>query len=56
MLASPFSSDEMMKEQDFVNHLEACEIMGCATTICTDKTGKFTANEMTACAEFLADG
>jgi Ca2+ transporting ATPase len=39
-LALAFSSNKMMKEQNLVKHLDACETMGCATTICTDKTGK----------------
>jgi Ca2+ transporting ATPase len=39
-LALAYSSNKMMKEQNLVKHLEACETMGCATTICTDKTGK----------------
>jgi magnesium-transporting ATPase (P-type) len=38
-LALAFSSSKMMKEQNLVKHLDACETMGCATTICTDKTG-----------------
>lgn len=38
-LALAFSSNKMMKEQNLVKHLDACETMGCATTICTDKTG-----------------
>ena len=40
-----FSSKQMMKEQNLVKHLDACETMGCATTICTDKTGKCWAQE-----------
>lgn len=40
-LALAFSSNKMMSEQNLVKHLDACETMGCATTICTDKTGKF---------------
>ena len=40
-LALAFSSNKMMKEQNLVKHLDACETMGCATTICTDKTGKY---------------
>ncbi|GAX24557.1 Ca2+ transporting ATPase, plasma membrane [Fistulifera solaris] len=47
-LALAYSSNKMMKEQNLVKHLEACETMGCATTICTDKTGTLTANKMTA--------
>ena len=38
-LSLAFSSSKMMKEQNLVKHLDACETMGCATTICTDKTG-----------------
>jgi len=38
-LALGFSSNRMTKEQNLVKHLDACETMGCATTICTDKTG-----------------
>lgn len=40
-LALAFSSNKMMQEQNLVKHLDACETMGCATTICTDKTGKY---------------
>mmetsp|Transcript_17421 Transcript_17421/g.36237 ORF Transcript_17421/g.36237 Transcript_17421/m.36237 type:complete len:1249 (+) Transcript_17421:100-3846(+) len=47
-LSLAFSSNKMMKEQNLVKHLDACETMGCATTICTDKTGTLTANQMTA--------
>lgn len=47
-LSLAFSSSKMMKEQNLVKHLDACETMGCATTICTDKTGTLTANKMTA--------
>lgn len=41
-LALAFSSNKMTKDQNLVKHLDACETMGCATTICTDKTGKST--------------
>uniref|UniRef100_A0A7S2UP11 P-type Ca(2+) transporter n=1 Tax=Attheya septentrionalis TaxID=420275 RepID=A0A7S2UP11_9STRA len=53
-LALAFSSNQMMKEQNLVKHLDACETMGCATTICTDKTGTLTANRMTARALYIA--
>jgi Ca2+ transporting ATPase len=39
-LALAFSSSKMTQDQNLVKHLDACETMGCATTICTDKTGK----------------
>ena len=39
-LALAYSSYKMTKEHNLVKHLDACETMGCATTICTDKTGK----------------
>jgi Ca2+ transporting ATPase len=45
-LALAFSSNRMMKDQNLVKHLDACEVMGCATTICTDKTGTLTTNKM----------
>jgi P-type E1-E2 ATPase len=39
-LALAFSSNKMMQEMNLVKHLDACETMGCATTICTDETGR----------------
>jgi len=52
-LALAFSSNKMMSDQNLVKHLESCETMGCATTICTDKTGTLTTNEMTARAMYM---
>lgn len=45
-LSLAFSSNKMMSEQNLVKNLDSCETMGCATTICTDKTGTLTANKM----------
>ncbi|EAY12614.1 calcium motive P-type ATPase, putative [Trichomonas vaginalis G3] len=46
-IALGFSMKRMMNDQNFVRHLNACETMGGATAICSDKTGTLTQNKMT---------
>ncbi|XAR57302.1 Calcium-transporting ATPase [Bertholletia excelsa] len=45
-LTLAYSMKRMMADQAMVRKLSACETMGSATTICTDKTGTLTLNEM----------
>ncbi|XVF06307.1 hypothetical protein REPUB_Repub06bG0036100 [Reevesia pubescens] len=45
-LTLAYSMKRMMRDHAMVRKLSACETMGSATIICTDKTGTLTLNEM----------
>ncbi|KAL6886410.1 cation transporting ATPase [Trichoderma longibrachiatum] len=45
-LALAFATTRMLRDANLVRHLKACEVMGNATTICSDKTGTLTQNKM----------
>ncbi|KAB8204962.1 plasma membrane calcium-transporting ATPase [Aspergillus parasiticus] len=46
-LALAFATTRMLKDHNLVRMLRACETMGNATDICSDKTGTLTQNKMT---------
>ena len=55
-LSLALSMKRMLASNNLVRKIHACETMGAATVICTDKTGTLTQNRMTvADARFLVD-
>lgn len=53
-IALAFSVKKMLNDSNLVRHLHACETMGNATVICSDKTGTLTTNRMTVVESFWA--
>jgi len=45
-LSLAFSVKKMLNEKNLVKKLHACETMGGANVICSDKTGTLTTNQM----------
>nr|XP_044997612.1 plasma membrane calcium-transporting ATPase 4 isoform X2 [Jaculus jaculus] len=50
-----YSVKKMMKDNNLVRHLDACETMGNATAICSDKTGTLTMNRMTVVQVYIGN-
>ena len=46
MISLAYSIQRMLKDNNDVKRLSACEIMGGANNICSDKTGTLTLNQM----------
>ncbi|CAJ0554323.1 Ff.00g128360.m01.CDS01 [Fusarium sp. VM40] len=46
-VALAFATKRMLRDNNLVRLIRSCEIMGNATTVCSDKTGTLTQNKMT---------
>jgi Ca2+ transporting ATPase len=54
-IALAYSVGKMKDENNLVRYLQACETMGGADNICSDKTGTLTKNKMTVTRIFLQE-
>ncbi|GAB9471863.1 hypothetical protein Gpo141_00009059 [Globisporangium polare] len=55
-IALAHSVKQMLRDNNLVRHLNACETAGNATTICSDKTGTLTTNSMSVARVWVHDG
>ncbi|KAL4146194.1 hypothetical protein PRNP1_012064 [Phytophthora ramorum] len=53
-IALAYAVRRMLRGRSLVRHLAACETVGNATTLCADKTGTLTANQMSVARLWLA--
>lgn len=54
-IALAYSVGKMKEENNLVRYLQACETMGGANNICSDKTGTLTKNLMTVTNIFVEE-
>lgn len=54
-IALSYSTKKMLADNNLIRHLDACETMGNATNICSDKTGTLTENRMTVVKGIFAN-
>uniref|UniRef100_A0A6M2F9D3 Calcium-transporting ATPase n=1 Tax=Populus davidiana TaxID=266767 RepID=A0A6M2F9D3_9ROSI len=54
-LTLAYSMRKMMADKALVRRLSACETMGSSTTICSDKTGTLTLNQMTVVEAYVGN-
>ncbi|KAJ2520464.1 plasma membrane calcium [Coemansia sp. RSA 1939] len=53
-IALAYATTKMLRDGNLVRQLAACETMGGATVVCTDKTGTLTQNKMTVVRGYVA--